>query len=141
MNPKAVTIHAIVEMAEEEIITTWKKFTDFYGKNFKSEEDEIVHFNQFEKSIRFISNHSSSSFSVGLTQFSDWTEFELQRHFSSVTEGNFSFDPLLSSTGVTIPDSINWSSLDNPLHRVVVTSVKDQLQCGACWYGCDHIIT
>lgn len=118
----------------------WRLFKErFPSKTYYSRADERLHYDKFLDNVVFINNNSAdqqSLYEVGLTSFSDFLEAEIDDLFHEVPEAwrDTSSHPQLLGGGFKAPSqAVDWSTKQNPLGRSVVTSVKDQRQCGACW--------
>lgn len=117
----------------------WRLFKErFPTKKYTSRADERLHYDRFLESLQYIQDHSAalpSSFKVGLTSFSDALDADIDGLFHEVpdTWRDRALPPLLGGGTMAASQAIDWSTKQNPLGRSVVTSVKDQRQCGACW--------
>jgi hypothetical protein len=116
----------------------WKAYKTFYGKIYSSEEEDARHYDRFTSSLGYVRAYpKNASFTVGLTKFSDWLNHELETLFQPITESSDDIwwrrDRPDTIQAEIIPASLNWYTADNPLKRPVVTPVRDQQQCGACW--------
>jgi len=116
----------------------WLTFKNRFGKAYADAADESDHYNVFLANMNFIALHSSQNYDVGLTRFSDRFPKEISDQFPPMLESR-SNDSRPVEAGVRQPfrlssgASVDWSTTNNPLGRSVVSDVKNQDQCGACW--------
>lgn len=113
-----------------QLFETWCKE---HGKSYTSQEERSHRLKVFEDNYDFVTKHNSkgnSSYSLALNAFADLThhEFKTSRLGLSAAPLNLAHRNL-EITGVVgdIPASIDWRN------KGVVTNVKDQGSCGACW--------
>jgi len=119
----------------------WRLFKKrFPSKIYSSRADERVHYDKFLESVMFIGNNSAdpqSSYEVGLTSFSDYLDAEIEDLFREAPDAwrdDRTLNTQMLGEGLKAPSqAVDWSTKQNPLGRSVVTNVKDQRQCGACW--------
>eukprot|EP00929_Paragymnodinium_shiwhaense_P002899 TRINITY_DN103210_c0_g1_i1.p1 TRINITY_DN103210_c0_g1~~TRINITY_DN103210_c0_g1_i1.p1 ORF type:complete len:505 (-),score=82.49 TRINITY_DN103210_c0_g1_i1:338-1753(-) len=119
--------------------TLFEEFIRKYHKNYTAEERPL-RFDAFRENVDFMRDHNTKNhtFEVSaLTPFADLTtaEFAQRNALRTIAKTgklqSFWGDlPILESfdhLGVDAPDSVDWRG------QGVVTSVKNQGQCGACW--------
>jgi hypothetical protein len=88
-----------------------------YGKSYGTKEEFKFRLGEFRKQMKIIAEHdeAKAGHSVGLNQFSDWTDAEYKRMLgfkynkdlkadeSIMPVKEFELDPT-----VTVPDSVDW---------------------------------
>jgi cathepsin L len=122
---------SVAKTASRAMQEEFLRFKEKYGKVYASKAEQEERFEIFEanfyKSMK--QNKMMSSYTTGVTQFSDLTEQEFKDTYlrykklpGSGSAGNAS--PKISKD---LPESINW------VEKGAVTGVKNQGQCGSCW--------
>lgn len=112
----------------------FQSFIRKYEKNYTSEAEYNIRYNNFVNNLNHINQHNSHipeySYSLGINQFADMTVPEWRRIYLS------SIRPTLRTEHVhkyleqdvnNLPSSMDWRA------NGWVTDVKDQGQCGSCW--------
>jgi C1A family cysteine protease len=101
-----------------------------FGKNYSSMYEFNLRFEQFIRNYSHIITHNSEDhqFTLGLNQFSDWTQEEYK---SMLT-----YEPLADSEIVYENTAIDMNAVSNSVNWVTagaVNPVKNQGGCGSCW--------
>jgi len=99
-----------------------------FEKSYGTKAEFLFRFEQFQKTMMKIAEHESNDAhksTVGLNEFSDWTESEYKKLLGwKGTEKESTAEPLDTSN---LADSVDWRT------KGAVTAVKNQGQCGSCW--------
>ncbi|MCD7463153.1 hypothetical protein HAX54_050045 [Datura stramonium] len=111
-----------------------------YEKTYENDAEKAKRLNIFEENVKFIesfnnNNGTNKSYKLGINEFADLTSEEFLRYYTTNHGLN---DYKFSSTKTTIssfkyenmsdvPSEIDWRKSG------VVTSIKDQGECGCCW--------
>ncbi|KAG8632388.1 low-temperature-induced cysteine proteinase [Manihot esculenta] len=108
-----------------------------HGRTYASQEEKLYRLKVFEDNYDFVMRHNSqgnSSYTLSLNGFADLThnEFKASRLGLSAASASVNIDhhrPNLQTPDFVgdVPESIDWRE------KGVVTHVKDQGSCGACW--------
>ncbi|EGD80812.1 hypothetical protein PTSG_11722 [Salpingoeca rosetta] len=114
-------------------------FEDFkleFGKTYASHEEHEYRRSIFEQTLATVKAHNrdeSKTWKQGVNHMSDWTDEEFKRLLGYSKDVGFSLHrptPPDFKSNVdleSLPDSVDWRT------KHVVTTVKDQGQCGSCW--------
>ncbi|KAK9879512.1 hypothetical protein WA026_006582 [Henosepilachna vigintioctopunctata] len=133
----AVFLVSANAMEDKDVLELWTKFQEDFGKSYRSPLEARKRFAIFQDNLNFIEAHNQlfesgqSTFSMGINQFADWSRSEFS---SYVNQGLVKERQTLRNGKVFVPsenfvepDSVDWRN------KGVVTPVKDQQACGACW--------
>lgn len=109
------------------VLPSFAAWTAAFGKTYNS--DEAAHRQTiYEANVEWID--SSGDDTQGVSPFMDLTQDEFRAMFLTLEEKTPVMGSYLGrhySSGVELPDEIDWSQLG------AVTDIKDQGSCGACW--------
>lgn len=112
-------------------------FQNEYGKSYKNDRDERQRFQIFKQNLREIEAHNvlfknkESTYTKGITQFSDLTSFEFSNLFGRQTSlPKMPVTRMVYSKANTnnIPDQFDWRQRDG-----VVSDLRTQYYCAANW--------
>lgn len=111
-----------------------------HGRTYKNDIEKAKRLNIFTKNVKFIesfNNNDSKSYKLGINKFTDLTSEEFMRYYTTNHGLNSKFSSIksqkLSPTTISsfkyenisdVPSEMDWRKSG------VVTSIKDQGQCG-----------
>ncbi|XP_050027216.2 cathepsin L1-like [Dermacentor andersoni] len=118
----------------------WTEFKALYGKNYSSVEEELFRKKIFLENRYMIAKHNERygrgliSYKLKMNQFGDLLQHEFEEMMGSCVQlSDEALERMNASTflpsenmGASLPKSVDWRS-------TLVTPVKDQGLCGACW--------
>lgn len=112
-------------------------FQQKHFKNYKSLKEEGFRFTIFQHSLRTIEEHNvkyhkgEESYFLAINKFSDLTEEEFQKLYLGSRPPKTKIDnphnTFEEEPNKEVPKAVDWRE------KGVVSSVKDQKDCGACW--------
>jgi len=116
-------------------------FVEQFGREYADESEYNYRFNNFVKNIKKAEkiNKKNKLATYGVTKFSDWSEEEIRSMkmkpisaddavVSCLADNVTSIEaPIISRDPKAVPAAFDWRS------KHVVSSVKNQGQCGSCW--------
>ncbi|KAF6215881.1 hypothetical protein GE061_000216 [Apolygus lucorum] len=115
-------------------VLDWEAYKSLYGKNYEDPEEDAMRKMTYEMNLEKFEAHNArhqqglESYTMGVNHFSDWSDSEQQNGFNqydSSPEGvTYVFH---EPSGKGLPESVDWREEN------VVTSVKQQGECGSCW--------
>jgi len=131
----------ILENIESNIDKLWSNYKKRYDITYNSTTEELHRFKIFANNVKIIIKHNVEqdlglhTYRLGINKFSIFTNEEFSEKFkgykyekncrSELSDIRRSYIPI--PPYITLPVSIDWRDHD------IVTSVKDQQECGACW--------
>ena len=112
------------------IFQQFQKFIKKYNKKYESINEYLARFEVFKRKIIESISNEEKSYKTGITKFSDLTKQEftkiyLNLNYDAMAVSNFG--PTYIKIKNAAPDSFDWRDEN------VVSPVKDQANCGACW--------
>jgi len=113
----------------------WKEYKKYYGKVYKSREEDARRRQIWEEALERISIHNletslgQHTWTKGVNAFSDLTQEEFRERIRCLQGDMKMRSGIVYSDDDSdkIPKAVNW------ITKGAVTSVKDQGACGSCW--------
>lgn len=114
-----------------------------HGRTYENDAEKMKRLNIFKKNVKYIesfNNNGTKSYKLGINEFADLTSEEFLRYYTT-NHGlnNYKFSSTksqqLSPTTISsfnenmsdVPSDMDWRKSG------IVTSIKNQGQCGCCW--------
>lgn len=136
----SLTVTQAVRPIEIHSLPYYNEFREFmneFNKTYSSQNEMIHRYNIFADNMRQINDHNirmnetGDTFEMGVTPFTDLTNQEFKRNFTScLTAPNVS-NQLFQCSYNYGPPPVDFSWLKHQPR--VVTPIKNQQQCGSCW--------
>lgn len=135
-----------------DVLSLYVSYLHEHGKDINRAGDPS-RVTRFAASLRAVydCSLSSKSYKCKVNEYSDWLEEEVDSLYtkhsierqddktdssaSSAATGALHNDSDSATMGssASFLDSLNWMSTDNPVGSPVISSIRNQGQCGACW--------
>ncbi|PIA34030.1 hypothetical protein AQUCO_03900140v1 [Aquilegia coerulea] len=130
-------------ITEEQVVELFQQWKEKHNKVYNNEEENKKRFENFRASLRFVTEKnlekrlgsSKSSHVVGLNKFADMSNEEFkEKYMSKIRKTRYNNKIIelkesgkVSTSTCDAPATLDWRE------KGVVTAIKDQGQCGACW--------
>uniref|UniRef100_A0A8C6SIF5 Cystein proteinase inhibitor protein salarin n=1 Tax=Neogobius melanostomus TaxID=47308 RepID=A0A8C6SIF5_9GOBI len=113
----------------------WEQWKKTYSKKYHSEVEELGRRVLWERNLKHVITHNLEAslgrhtYTLGINHLSDLTKEEMLKTYAPLRlPKDFKMTPTrVQVRNVDLPDSVNWTESG------LVTSVKDQGECGSCW--------
>merc|ERR1719414_1166866 len=129
----AVLVAAGHEVPPPDYMMMFNNFKTKYGKVYNGVNEDAVRFGIFKANadVIYATNARNLTFALGVNEFTDLTQEEFAASYTGLKPASlWSGLPRLSTheyNGAPLASSVDWTT------QGVVTSVKNQGQCGSCW--------
>ncbi|KAK8636618.1 hypothetical protein V6N13_124360 [Hibiscus sabdariffa] len=119
--------------SRDKLLDLFESWVTKHSKLYESIEDKLLRFEVFMDNLKHIDkrNQETSSYWLGLNEFSDLTHDEFKNKYLGLkpevfkktqSPGEFTYRDV-----VDLPKSVDWRK------KGAVTRVKNQRNCGSCW--------
>jgi cathepsin L len=122
-------------LSQVELDANFEQFKNDFGRTYRTNKEETYRKQVFGSNLEFIIRHNREhmegrrTFTVGMNNFTDFTNDEFRARFNGYRHGGVSWASAVHANERVsdLPDTVDWTT------KGIVTPVKDQGQCGSCW--------
>ena len=117
-----------VETESSDYESMFMSYCQKYGKSYSDKSEYVMRLHNFIKAYKFVSSHSSNSYSLAINHFADWTDEEFNGLMGFVPQAEEEQKaPTFLRSGREGERSVDWRDTQ------CVEHVKDQGSCGSCY--------
>ena len=112
------------------LFNNFQKFITKYNKKYSSVNEFLARYQVFKSNAVQALSAEKSTFSTGITKFSDMTQQEFARTYLNLNYDALAvanFEPTYVKVTNAAPSSYDWRNQGR------VSAIKDQASCGSCW--------
>ncbi|XP_015783352.1 cathepsin L1 [Tetranychus urticae] len=130
-----IPLFALAAAASLSLDSQWESFKTKYGKSYESNVEETYRRSVFAQKMELIKAHNERAnngeftYRKGINKFSDLTTEEFKAKYLGFKATARRIAPFIYKVNKTVkaPTLVDWRT------KGIVSEVKEQQECGACW--------